>query len=84
MMQTEEAINQLKTWYGPDEGMRVWQTVMPGILADFNKMISAKPGSTVTEEYRLEDGRGVIILSGWQRKDGSAQIKVTCRKYSYM
>ena len=38
-MNTESIISKLKKIYGPAEGIRVYMTIMPGILADFNKML---------------------------------------------
>ena len=36
---------------------------MPGILADFSKMLNnAGPDAHVTEEYNLEDRKGTIVL----------------------
>lgn len=55
---------ELQRVYGTVEGSRVLRTVMPGILADFLKMYKkAAAGSTVREEYRLEDGKGTIVLA---------------------
>ena len=39
-------------------------TVVPGIMNDFSQMVRDKSGETVQEEYRLEDGGGVVILTG--------------------
>ena len=55
---------ELKKCYGQEEGMRVYRTIIPGILGDFAKVIrQAPPGSIAREEYRLEDGRGIIYMT---------------------
>ena len=57
------ALDKLKQIYGPSEGVRVYMTVMPGILADFRKMLgAAKKGEEVSEEYILEDKKAVLKL----------------------
>ena len=50
--------------YGVTEGIRMAGTVVPGIMNDFSQMVRDKSGETVQEEYRLEDGGGVVILTG--------------------
>ena len=53
-MNTENLIQKLNALYGEGSGMKVYTTIMPGILSDFQKMLSASAiGETVTEEYRL-------------------------------
>ena len=50
--------------YGPSGRLKCF-TVLPGVLADFHKMMAAAaPGRRVREEYRLDDGRAVLILTG--------------------
>ncbi len=63
-MKINELEKELQRTYGAAEGTRVFRTVLPGILADFLKMYKkAAAGSTVQEEYHLEDGKGTIVLS---------------------
>lgn len=50
--------------YGVTEGIRMAGTVVPGIMNDFSRMVREKAGKTVQEEYRLEDGRAVVIMAG--------------------
>ena len=50
--------------YGVTEGIRMAGTVVPGIMNDFSRMVRDRAGKTVQEEYRLEDGRAVIIMAG--------------------
>jgi hypothetical protein len=52
---------------------------MPGIMADFNRVLDAHSGEMATEEYKLEDGKGSVVLSGWKKPDGTLQIKIQCR-----
>ncbi len=73
---TDKLIEQLESLYGKGKGFKVYTTIMPGILADFNKMLNAAPaGKEVTEEYHLEDGKGVIIMSGHRTADGQITMK---------
>ena len=63
-MKINELEKELQRTYGAAEGTHVFRTVLPGILADFLKMYKkAVAGSTVQEEYHLEDGKGTIVLS---------------------
>lgn len=63
-MKVKDLETKLKHCYGENKGHRVYQTIVPGILADFLRMYgSARMGSPVKEEYKLEDGSGSIILS---------------------
>ena len=64
-MNIPELTAGLDKLYGPGQGMRVYMTIMPGILADFRKMLlRAAPGAEVTEDYLLEDGKGTIRMAG--------------------
>ena len=78
-MNTDELIRQFQARYGPGNGMKVYFTVMPGILADFSRMLDERPGETMTEEYRLEDGKGSLILTGFKRADRTTQVDITFR-----
>ena len=63
-MTVAELERELKACYGEQEGHRVYQTIMPGILGDFLRMVmAARIGEVVREAYRLEDGKGAIRLS---------------------
>ena len=54
--------------------------VMPGILKDFRRMLeAAAPGETVREEYRLEDGKAAIFLTGRRNTAGEAEIEAEVR-----
>ena len=66
--------------YGKTEGHRVYQTIIPGILADFLKMVGkASVGKRVKEEYHLEDGRGTIILET-VKTSGMPDIRAELRR----
>lgn len=46
-------------------------TVIPGIMNDFDQMLSgSQRGKAVQEEYRLEDGRACVFISG-RKLDGN-------------
>ena len=69
----ENAKAALAEIYGSAEASRILMTVMPGITADFRKMLAnAAPGETVREVYNLEDGRSAICLEGVRR--GSEEL----------
>lgn len=67
---------ELQAVYGEKRGAEVFQTVMPNIAADFHKTLGkAKPNTTITEEYRLDDGMGTIVLSGQKKPTGERLIE---------
>ena len=77
----DELIRQLDKLYSPGKGFKVYSTIIPGILADFNKMLKDSPvGREVTEEYHLEDGKGVIIVSGTRSANGQVSINVRLKE----
>ena len=79
-MNTENLIQKLNALYGEGSGMKVYTTIMPGILSDFQKMlVSSAIGETVTEEYRLEDGKGIIALTGKRDASGNVSIDAELR-----
>ena len=78
-MDMDNIIRHFREWYGPQEGMKVYLTVIPGIMADFNRMLDCRPGEMVSEAYKLEDGKGTIILSGRKKKDGTVRVSAECR-----
>ncbi len=73
----EEIIKQLENIYGPGKGLHVFNTIMPGILADFHKMLESAPhGKEIFEEYRLEDGKASVILKGKRSSKPQISIKL--------
>jgi hypothetical protein len=51
--------------YGPLQAGNAGGRVVQGILGDFQRMLEMTPtGQTCREEYRMEDGRAVVILTG--------------------
>ena len=71
-------IQKLNSLYGEGEGMKVFTTIMPGILSDFQKMLSSSSvGEIVTEEYRLEDGKGTIVMTGNRDASGNISMDAT-------
>lgn len=64
-MNTEKIMKELEKIYGIEKGRQVYMTIMPGILADFQKMLKKSPvGEKISEEYKLEDNKATIILRG--------------------
>ena len=80
MMDTQNIINQLDEIYGPSKGFEVYTNIMPGILADFDRMLKGAKGLQVTEEYRLEDGKGSLYVTGKKLQNGQADIDITVRR----
>ncbi len=63
--------------YGPAEGLRISMTILPGIAADFKKMLDAAgPEQEVSETYHLEDGRASVTLHGKKTLIGVRREKV--------
>ena len=78
MINSEALIRKLNELYGEGAGMKVYATIMPGILSDFQKMLSSSAiGETVIEEYRLEDGKGTIVMTG--KRDASGKITMDAK-----
>ena len=75
MVDTKNLIRKLDVMYGKRNGAKVLMTILPGTLTDFQKMLAATaPGKTISEEYRLEDGKGTLTLSGFRTASGSVEI----------
>ena len=60
--------------------MNVYTNIMPGILADFDRMLGKAKGTLITEEYRLEDGKGILYVTGKKSPNGQADIDVNVKK----
>ena len=74
-MYTQKIIDQLDDIYGKGRGMGVYTRIMPGILADFDRMLKKAPiGEKVSEQYNLEDGKGIILVSGTKKANGQSEI----------
>ena len=61
--------------YGVQEGIRMAGTVVPGIMDDFSQMVRDKLCEYVQEEYRLEDGRAAVFISGKALKNGAVSYE---------
>ena len=80
-MDTENMIRTLREIYGQEEGMRIFMTIMPGITADFQKMLrQAKPDETVEEIYRVDDRKAVIRMKGKRLPSGELQMQASAEK----
>jgi len=80
-MDTEKIISQLDDIYGKGRGMGVYTTIMPGIIADFSKMLSvANAGVMLKEEYALEDKKAVVYVLGTKRTCGQTDISIDIKK----
>ena len=80
MMDTQKIINQLDEIYGAGKGMNVYMNIMPGILADFDRMLGKAKGDQVTEEYRLEDKKAVIYVTGKRNASGQTDIGIDIKR----
>jgi hypothetical protein len=66
---------QLAEIYGMAEGLKTAAVVIPGIMRDFQSMLGDLPkGGRAQEEYRTEDGRAVIILTGLKDSKGRTSV----------
>ncbi|MCR5451023.1 MAG: hypothetical protein K6F00_00180 [Lachnospiraceae bacterium] len=71
-----ELLKELQEKFGKSEGLRIFNTILPGIMGDFNKMLEkAGTNMLVTEEYRLEDGSGVIKVKGKKNANGEITVE---------
>lgn len=78
-MDTQKVINQLDEIYGPGKGMNIYMNIMPGILADFDRMLNKSKGAVLTEEYRLEDEKAVLHATGKRSANGQTDIEINVR-----
>ena len=75
MIDTQKLTGKLDLLYGAGNGTKVCMTILPGILADFQKMLAASaPGTKLQEEYRLDDGKGTLLLTGIRKPSGEMDI----------
>lgn len=80
-MDVQKVIDELDSIYGSGSGMKVYTTIMPGILGDFNRMLEgSQKGMTLKEEYRLEDGKAVLYVTGVRLANGQTDIDVKVGK----
>ncbi len=65
----------LTKYYGPAEAGRASSVLLPAILRDFRKMLSASPaGREISESYNTEDGKTVIRVKGKKMKNGRSSV----------
>ncbi len=83
-MDTQKIINQLDEIYGPGKGMSIYMNIMPGILADFDRMLKKSKGAALTEEYRLEDGKASLYVTGKRSANGRADIEVNVADLAHL
>lgn len=75
MIDTQKLIERLDTLYGTGNGTKICMTILPGILTDFQKLLAASvPGIKLQEEYRLDDGKGTLLLTGIRKPSGEMNI----------
>ena len=76
--QMDEIIRGLELVYGSGKGLKTYNVIMPGILSDFNNMLKKAPiGEEISEEYRLEDGKGVIRVKGHRKGNGDISTSIS-------
>ncbi len=76
-MDTQKIIDKLDGIYGKGRGMEVYTNIMPGILADFEKMVKkSATGTRISEQYRTEDGRAVLTVTGSRSKNGTTDMSI--------
>ena len=80
-MANNRLMDQLKKKYGQKAGTKIYLTIVPGILADFKKVLkNAAPDEVVQETYKFEDGDGAIVVSGSMSSAGEMQIEAQLRE----
>ena len=80
-MASSKLMDELKKKYGVKNGTRIYMTIVPGILADFKKVLAkTATGETVTETYSFEDGDGGVVVTGSRDDAGNMQIEAHLKK----
>jgi hypothetical protein len=71
----DEFLEECKKAYGEAEGFRIYTTILPGILGDFRKMLTlAKLNTEVSEEYKIDDGKRSVKLTGKRLLGGNLEM----------
>ena len=75
-MAAGQLLDELKKRYGAKNGTKIYMTIVPGILADFKKVLGrSDAGEMVTETYHFEDGDGGVVVTGSKDTAGQMQIE---------
>ena len=79
-MAGNKLLEQLKKRYGNQRGTKIYLTIVPGILADFKKMLKdAEPGQEISETYHFEDGDGGVEVKGSRSASGEMKIEANLK-----
>lgn len=63
--------------YGEKRGAAVCNVVIPSVMGDFRKMLMAsEPGKTVSEQYRTDDRKTDISVTGHKEIRGGRGVCV--------
>ena len=63
--------------YGKERGEKVCGVVIPAVMGDFRKtVLKAKPGAVVTEQYRTDDRKTDITVTGRRETRGGREVCV--------
>ena len=63
--------------YGKERGAKVCGVVVPAVMGDFRKtLLRAAPGQTVTEQYRTDDRKTDVTLTGRRDTSGGGEAYV--------
>lgn len=66
--------------YGEKRGEAVCNVVVPAVMGDFRKtVLAAEPGALVTEQYRTDDRKTDVVLSGRHERRGGRDVCVIAR-----
>ena len=66
---------EIREIVGEDQLSHYQVTVLPRIFADFHKMLTGQPlHKSIKEQYRMENGKMEIELSGVKKADGVVEI----------
>ncbi len=71
-----QKLNQeIKDIVGKGQLVHYQVIVLPQILADFHKMLKARPVNQITkEQYRMENGKMEIEITGVKKADADVKI----------
>lgn len=63
--------------YGKKRGMAVCNVVIPAVMGDFRKsLLAAQPGISVSEQYRTDDRKTDVTLTGHKELRSGHEVGV--------
>ena len=63
--------------YGEKRGAAVCGVVIPAVMGDFRRMLlAAEPGKTISEQYRTDDRKTDVTVTGHREERGGQPVCV--------